>query len=103
MKLFWKVRITHRETCLKNKSANAKLINLFSQNLKFRKDTKKCVNTMTNVVFLKTHKTGSSTMSNIMLRFAGEFVHCIFSSVLLASFCERIFWMRIVQTFQMPN
>ena len=25
-----------------------------------------------NVAFLKTHKTGSSTMSNIMLRFAGK-------------------------------
>ncbi|XP_076822470.1 galactose-3-O-sulfotransferase 2-like isoform X2 [Clavelina lepadiformis] len=36
----------------------------------FHKVTAKCTKTSTNVVFLKTHKTGSSTMSNIMLRFA---------------------------------
>lgn len=36
----------------------------------FRKQTGQCSKTVTDVVFLKTHKTGSSTMSNIMLRFA---------------------------------
>jgi len=36
----------------------------------FRKVGGTCTKTVTNVVFLKTHKTGSSTMSNIMLRFA---------------------------------
>jgi len=36
----------------------------------FHKVTAQCTKTVTNVVFLKTHKTGSSTMSNIMLRFA---------------------------------
>jgi len=37
---------------------------------KYHKITNQCTKTVTNVVFLKTHKTGSSTMSNIMLRFA---------------------------------
>uniref|UniRef100_H2Y6X7 Sulfotransferase n=1 Tax=Ciona savignyi TaxID=51511 RepID=H2Y6X7_CIOSA len=36
----------------------------------FRKMTARCTKPLTNVAFLKTHKTGSSTMSNIMLRFA---------------------------------
>lgn len=36
----------------------------------FQKVQESCSAPVTNVVFLKTHKTGSSTMSNIMLRFA---------------------------------
>ncbi|XP_078488937.1 galactose-3-O-sulfotransferase 2-like isoform X2 [Ciona intestinalis] len=36
----------------------------------FHKVRERCNKPATNVVFLKTHKTGSSTMSNIMLRFA---------------------------------
>lgn len=45
-------------------------INTLPRKFTFHKVPDSCSSPATNVVFLKTHKTGSSTMSNIMLRFA---------------------------------